>query len=124
MDHDLNNVKEELYSPVLLDILDELHYRNQGMIHTMRPISSKPYKIFGTAFTMLATEVYYVPKFPYKKELESIDEMIEGDVMVGTTQSSMSAGFLESFWQHAAGSIRLLAQLWTARHAMLKQSIT
>lgn len=93
MKYNDQEIKEILYAPVILDILDELGYMNQGMNYAIRPISVKTKKIIGRAFTILACEVYEAPEFPYQLEFESIDKMKENDIMVATTQGSMVAAF-------------------------------
>ncbi|MDR4887491.1 RraA family protein [Fredinandcohnia sp. QZ13] len=92
MTENLNLLQEQLYSAVLVDILDELGYRNQGMDHTIRPVDPS-FKIVGYAFTILATDVYEIPKEPYKKELQAIDELKQDHVVVATTNGSTSSGF-------------------------------
>ncbi|MEX2462620.1 MAG: RraA family protein [Paenibacillaceae bacterium] len=89
---DYAQIEETLYSGVLADILDELGYRQQCMSHHVRPIDPSS-KFVGRALTALATDVYEIPPVPYEKELEAIDALREGDVLVATTNGSVSSGF-------------------------------
>lgn len=91
--YDFNEIKEKLFAPCVLDILDELGFRNQGMAYNIRPLVVDDKKIMGRAFTMLASEVYAIPEKPFKNELEAIDIMEKGDIMVATTQGSMGSAF-------------------------------
>ena len=93
MKYDLKVIKEQLFAPCLVDILDDLGYRNQGMDSGMRPLVVNSTKFMGKARTMLACEVYEIPEYPYQKELTSLDLMQKDDVMVATTQGSMCAAF-------------------------------
>ncbi|WP_047151821.1 RraA family protein [Aneurinibacillus tyrosinisolvens] len=89
---DFTLLEDKLYSAVVADILDEIGYREQIMSHEIRPIDPSC-KFMGRALTVLATDVYEIPAFPYQKELEAIDQLKEGDVLVATTNGSISSGF-------------------------------
>jgi 4-hydroxy-4-methyl-2-oxoglutarate aldolase len=89
---DFNVVQNKLYSGVLADIMDDLGYRSQVMNHYIRPLSTS-FRVMGRAFTILATDVYEVPERPYEKELEAVDNLSDGDVVVATTNGSISSGF-------------------------------
>lgn len=89
---DFNLCKEKLYSAVIADILDEMGYRNQAMANDILPLKENDV-VCGTAFTVLATDVYDIPAEPYKLEFESVDHLQPGDVMVATTNGSTCSGF-------------------------------
>jgi 4-hydroxy-4-methyl-2-oxoglutarate aldolase len=90
MEYDL--MEEKLYTAVIADILDDLGYRHQVMSHEIRPID--PSLVFaGRALTVLSTDVYEIPAYPYQKELEAIDSLRKGEVLVATTNGSTSSGF-------------------------------
>ncbi|MGE5613215.1 MAG: RraA family protein [Bacillota bacterium] len=91
--HNYNDIKDKLYTPCIVDILDDMGYRNQGMDYTIRPLVVNNNKIMGKAFTMLACEVYEIPAEPYKNELAALDLLEKGDIMVATTQGSMGSAF-------------------------------
>jgi regulator of RNase E activity RraA len=90
--HDFFSMREKLYAAVLADVLDELGLRRQAMDWSLRPVGPRMV-VVGRAFTVLATDVYEVPENPYEKELEAVDRLSAGDVMVATTNGSTSSGF-------------------------------
>ena len=92
LDYTIEEIKEKLYTAVIADILDDLGYRNQVMNSTIRPLNSNMV-LAGESFTVLATDVYAQPKEPYKLELESVDRLSNGEVVVVTTNGSQSSGF-------------------------------
>jgi regulator of RNase E activity RraA len=49
--------------------------------------------LMGRAFTVLAADVYAEPKEPYKLELEAVDNLKPGDVVVACTNGSRASGF-------------------------------
>ncbi len=85
-------MEETLYSGVVADILDELGYRNQAMRQDIRPLERR-FVIAGRAKTILAVDVYEIPEDPYKLEIESIDSLKEGDVVVACTNRSTRNGY-------------------------------
>lgn len=85
-------LKEKLYSGVISDILDEKGLRHNALDGGIRPIKDGM-KVFGRAYTVLATDVYQVPKEHYKLELEAVDGLKPGDIFVGATNGSTSCGF-------------------------------
>jgi 4-hydroxy-4-methyl-2-oxoglutarate aldolase len=85
-----SSAEEKLYSAVLADILDDLGFRHQTLEPNIRPIGSS-FKLIGRAFTVLATDVYETPENPYVTELEAVDHLAEGDVVVATTNGSTSS---------------------------------
>jgi regulator of RNase E activity RraA len=92
-----------LYSAVLADVLDDLGFRQQAMGPAIRPIESS-LKVVGRAFTVIATDTYEVPNKPYEKELEAVDQLSEGEVLVATTNGSTSSGFWGELLSTAAVS--------------------
>ena len=91
--YDFETIKEKLCSPALLDIIDSLGYRNQGMDYKIRPLVVNNQKSMGRAFTVNCAEEYRVPEEPYKNELAALDHVGKGEIMVVTTQGSMNAAF-------------------------------
>lgn len=81
-------IKENLYVPVVCDILDSLGYRNQAMHQRLRPLDEACCRIVGRArtFRWLETD-YVVEDNPYGKEIEAMDSLKEGDVAVHSTDS-------------------------------------
>lgn len=97
------SVQEKLYSAVLADILDDLGFRHQALEHNIRPVAPS-FKLVGRAFTILATDVYEVPENPYVKELQAVDHLAEGNVVVATTNGSTSSGLWGELLSTAARS--------------------
>ena len=84
--HTFEEMKETLYSAVIADILDEMGYRNQAMANDILPLKVDDV-VCGTAFTVLATDVYEIPAEPYKFEFEAVDHLQPGDVMIYSSGS-------------------------------------
>jgi regulator of RNase E activity RraA len=89
---DFTMIEAQLYPAVIADVLDDLGYRQQAISNDIRPIGPGP-RLVGKAFTVLATDVYEVPERSYEKESEAVDCLSEGDVLVATTNGSVSSGF-------------------------------
>jgi 4-hydroxy-4-methyl-2-oxoglutarate aldolase len=85
-------LEEKLYSAVITDILDELGVRNNAMHYSIKPIDPKMV-VIGRAFTVLATDIYQEPEKPYELEIEAVDSTSKGEVVVATTNGSISSGF-------------------------------
>ena len=62
------------------------------MEYTIRPLISDSI-IVGRAVTVLAVQIYEIPKKPYEKEMEAIDSLRSGDVIVCTTNGEAICGF-------------------------------
>ena len=77
---------ENLYVAAVCDILDEMGQRNQGMHQRLRPLDENCCKFAGRARTMnwLSTE-YVVEEDPYGKEIDAMDSLKEGDVVIHST---------------------------------------
>jgi len=116
----LDRMQQELSTAVLCDILDELGYRHQAMKGRIYPLEDD-YKVVGTAKTMLVYDVYEMPVEAYKTEIEAVDSIKEGDLVV-CANSSCSNGFWGELMTTAAiargargvivdGAIRDIAQI-------------
>jgi 4-hydroxy-4-methyl-2-oxoglutarate aldolase len=96
----------KLYSAVLCDVMDHLGYRNQGMMHAIRPLYPEAH-IVGTARTLLSVQKSGFPKQPYAQELAALDALERGDAIVFNTGGDFSAGVwgeLLSTAAHAKGA--------------------
>jgi regulator of RNase E activity RraA len=77
--------KNQLYSGVLADVLDGLGHRTSALPVDIRPL--KPvWRLFGRAATLSAVRVEAEPQQPYAVELECVDALKPGDVLVATTR--------------------------------------
>lgn len=87
-DQDLSAlVKGKLYTAVVADALDQIGIRNQAMREYLRPVCKCP-AFFGWARTIACCDVYHVPPEPYAMEIEAIDSILPGEVVVVSTQQS------------------------------------
>ncbi|MNH99655.1 4-hydroxy-4-methyl-2-oxoglutarate aldolase [compost metagenome] len=82
---------ESLYAAVISDTLDELGYRHQVMRENINPIDPN-WVVAGRAKTVLAVDVHYIPENPYGKEIEAVDSVNEGEVVIGCTNESRQNG--------------------------------
>jgi len=79
-------VRETLYVPVVCDALDGLGYRNQAMHQRLRPLDPSNCVIVGRARTFRWMEADFVVKEdPYGLEIEAMDSLKPGDVVVHST---------------------------------------
>ena len=81
-------ITQDLYVPAICDILDELGYRNQAMHQRLRPLlpDMRNCGFIGRARTFQWKEVDYVDEAnPYGRELEAMDSLNKGDVVVHST---------------------------------------
>jgi regulator of RNase E activity RraA len=76
--------KDLLYSAVLADVLDGLGHRTSALPTALRPLQPG-WKILGRAATLNAVAVAAEPAQPYAVELECVDSLQPGDVLVATT---------------------------------------
>ena len=80
-------MKEQLYSAVLCDALDQAGFRQQAMRADIRPIYPEAV-VVGRALTMQSVDVYQPEENVYEKEIAAVDSLKPGDVMVASTQQS------------------------------------
>jgi regulator of RNase E activity RraA len=73
-----------LSSAVLADVLDALGHRTSALPSDLRPLRPE-WQVFGRAATLSAVPVAVEPAHPYAVELECIDALRPGDVLVATT---------------------------------------
>ncbi len=92
-------MKEQLYTPVVGDILDQMGYPHQFLPSYIRPLATlvdpAPYrkageakdnrlKLAGRACTVLENDVFGVPKKPFGLLTEALDQMRENDIYIAT----------------------------------------
>lgn len=84
-------LEEKLYTAVVSDALDELGYRNQALRESIRPLGPGD-RFAGWARTIAYVDVYHVPEDPYGLEIEAVDSILPGEVvMVSTAGSTQNA---------------------------------
>ncbi|HWB85855.1 MAG TPA: RraA family protein [Bryobacteraceae bacterium] len=83
------DIEENLYTAVVSDSLDELGYRDQAMRENLRPVSAKS-AFAGWARTITCIDVYHIPPDPYDLEIESVDSILPGEVVIVSTGGTHS----------------------------------
>lgn len=79
-------IKENLYVAIVCDVLDVLGYRNQAMHQRLRPLDAGNCTIAGRARTYRWMETDYIEyDDPYGLEIEAVDSLKKGDVVVHST---------------------------------------
>jgi 4-hydroxy-4-methyl-2-oxoglutarate aldolase len=81
------HVESKLYTAVVCDALDELGFRNQAMRERLRPLFPRDHFV-GWARTILCVDVAHIPEDPYAMEIEAVDSILPGDVVVVSTSYS------------------------------------
>jgi regulator of RNase E activity RraA len=84
-------IRKNLYVAAVCDILDELGYRNQAMHQRLRPLLPDPENcgFIGRARTFRWMETDHVLEDnPYGLEIEAMDSLKPGDVVVHSTDFS------------------------------------
>src|SRR5258707_11647751 len=82
------SITTDLYVAAVCDILDSLGYRNQAMHHRLRPLLPDRTKcgFLGRARTIRWMEAdYVVQEDPYGLEIDAMDSLKPGDVVVHST---------------------------------------
>ena len=79
-------IRQHLYVPAVCDILDHLGRREQAMHQRLRPLDPDHCTIVGRARTVRWMETDYVVEAdPYGLEIDAMDSLKPGDVMVHST---------------------------------------
>lgn len=79
-------IRKHLYVPAVCDILDHLGHRSQAMHQRLRPLDSANCTFTGRARTFRWMETdYVVEQDPYGLEIEAMDSLKPGDVVVHST---------------------------------------
>ena len=81
------HIEANLYTAVVADSLDELGYHNQAMAEHLRPLFPEC-RFAGWARTISCVDLYHVPEDTYAKEIEAVDSILAGEVVVVSTANS------------------------------------
>jgi len=82
-------IRKNLYTAAVSDVLDSLGHRQQAMHQRLRPLDPDNYVIVGRARTFRWMETdYVVDGDPYGLEIEAMDSLKPGDVIVHSTDAS------------------------------------
>jgi regulator of RNase E activity RraA len=82
--------RNQLYSAVLADVLDGLGHRTSALPWWVRPLKPE-WRLFGRAATLQAVPVAFEPTQPYARELDAVDALKSGDVLVATTSGDRAS---------------------------------
>ncbi|MCI9263943.1 MAG: RraA family protein [Oscillospiraceae bacterium] len=89
----LDKLTQDLYVAVVADILDELGEKDFCLSGDLRPMKNSG-KFLGYARTLYAVDVFAVPEKPYQKDLEFLDSLEPGDVVVTTVNGNNHNGYI------------------------------
>src|SRR5688500_13287536 len=84
-------IAEHLYVPAVCDVLDDLGHRHQAMHQRLRPLDGDNCVIVGRAKTFRWMETdYVVEDDPYGLEIDAMDSIQPGDVIVHSTDPALT----------------------------------
>jgi regulator of RNase E activity RraA len=81
------HIERSLYTAVVADSLDQLGYREQAMREYLRPVHDA-HCFAGRARTVAWTDVFHTADNPYELEIEAVDSILPGEVVIISTQRS------------------------------------
>jgi 4-hydroxy-4-methyl-2-oxoglutarate aldolase len=84
---------DKCYSAVLMDVMDGMNVRVQCLDPSVKPLVPTM-KTWGEAVTVYMEKVEEVPKKPFQLEMEVIDNLKEGQIII----SQCNAAELTAFW--------------------------
>ncbi len=82
-----SHIEAQLYTAVVCDSLDELGFHHQAMQENIRPLHSACC-FAGRARTVAWSDIYHEIEDPYALEIEAMDSILPGEVLVVSTQQS------------------------------------
>jgi len=100
------HIMRNLYTAVLSDALDEVGVRDRAMREHLRPLEPNTV-VAGRARTVLCMDLYHIQEDPYAKEIEAVDSILPGEVVVvatGETKRNAPWGELLSTAAKARGA--------------------
>ncbi len=83
------DIEKSLYTAVISDSLDQLGYRDQVMRENVRPLFPN-IRFAGWARTITCVDIYHIPPDPYDTEIEAVDSILPGEVVVVSTGGTTS----------------------------------
>jgi len=84
---------DKCFSAVLQDVMDAMNYREQCMDPSIKPLVPAM-KAWGEAKTIYLEMVEEIPEKPYQMEMELVDDVKEGQIIVAECDNRK----LSSFW--------------------------
>ena len=88
-----NDILPKLYSAVISDVMDQMGHRVHSMDPSVKPIEPSM-KTWGEAVTVYMETVTEVPEKPFQLEMEVLDSLKEGQIIV----NQCNATELSAFW--------------------------
>ena len=86
-----SDIERNLYTAVLSDALDDMGIRDRAMREHLRPLAPDMV-MAGWARTISCMDVHYISADPYALEIEALDSVLPGEVVVvGTGESKRNA---------------------------------
>jgi 4-hydroxy-4-methyl-2-oxoglutarate aldolase len=82
--------RELLYTAVLADVLDGLGHRSSALPHQIRPLANR-WTVLGRAATLSVVATAGEPALPYQVEMECVDRLRPGEVLVATTNGDLGS---------------------------------
>src|SRR5215469_1432803 len=82
-DDELFKLFEELYTPVVGDILDELGYYHQTLPQPIQPLKLHD-KLAGRAMPVLMIDIFGPQEKPFGKLTEALDQLQKGEIYVAS----------------------------------------
>lgn len=89
-----DELKKNLNSAVISDILDDYGYRHQSLDEKIRPLL-RDMKVVGRAYPVLAVDIYETPNPPYDGLIDSLDAIGQGDIYMVSLPSGRAAAWGE-----------------------------
>jgi 4-hydroxy-4-methyl-2-oxoglutarate aldolase len=84
----LEHIRSKLYTAAISDALDELGFRDQAMREYLRPLERETF-FCGLARTVQCEDVTEISKDCYALEIEAVDSVLPGEVVVVSTNRSV-----------------------------------
>jgi regulator of RNase E activity RraA len=86
-----SELRDQLYSAVISDALDAVGRREQCLAVRLSPVTGV-LKLMGRCRTTLWEDIDFQDPEPYKLELEAVDELEAGEVLVAAAGGSLRSG--------------------------------
>ncbi len=102
-DIDLDGLADATYAAVFSDICDQLGLREQTLAPSIRRLAGPRRTLVGWARTALSLPVTAIPQRPYGLEIDFIDSLLPGDVVVLDCSRRPAAAWGELFSTAATG---------------------
>jgi len=92
---------DKCYSAVIMDVMDSMNVRVQCMDPAVKPLVPTM-KTWGEAVTVFVDAVAGVPEKPFQLEMEVIDDLKEGQIVVAQCNAPMLSAFWGGLLSNAA----------------------